>query len=311
MNTIEVRQITKIYRKGFRGIKVPAVVDLSFNVGNGKITGFVGPNGAGKTTTIKMITGLVFPTSGTVLLNGKSVADVKARRGVAYLTEQPYFYAHLTVSEMLDFSARLIQLPSSSVSGEIDRVLELVEMNHKRTAKIRELSKGMQQRINMASALLGSPHTLILDEPMSGMDPPGRRLFRKLMTRLNREGCTLFFSTHVLDDVETLCDDVVVLQQGKLVYSGMVASLLEQGFTGTEIVIGTIGETLQSELKNAGCTFAPATAENGSIVTIPKNGSLSDVQKLLCENGCYPKSIQQRSMTLEELLYQRKPGSAS
>jgi ABC-2 type transport system ATP-binding protein len=309
MNAIEVKNITKIYRKGVRGVKVPAVTDLSFSVNKGTITGFVGPNGAGKTTTIKMITGLAFPTAGNIHINGKDASEVKSRAGVAYLSEQPYFYTHLTVTEMLRFTAHLIELPPSSISGEIGRVLQLVEMAHKKDAKIKELSKGMQQRINMASTLLGSPTTLILDEPMSGMDPPGRRLFRKLIAQLHEEGSTLFFSTHVLEDIETLCDDVVVLQEGKLVYSGEVAALIEQGFIGIEMNTGKLEEPVRKELEEMGCTLTDRGAGNDWVVMVPKNRDPSRVQQYLYRHDCFPQSISRRSMTLETLLYQQKPGS--
>lgn len=306
MHAIEVNNVTKIYRKGVRGIRIPAVVDLSFSVTKGTVTGFVGPNGAGKTTTIKMAIGLVFPTAGTLRIHGRDACRPEARQGVAYLSEQPYFYSHLTVEEMLRFTGRLIRLPPSSLSGEIGRVLELVELAHRKRAKIRELSKGMQQRLNMAQALLGSPHTLVLDEPMSGMDPPGRRLFRELMRSLHDEKRTLFFSTHVLDDVEMLCDDVIVLQKGRLSYAGKVSTLLEEGFSGTEIVTGTLIEKCRARLRDAGCSITLSEPDGACTVLVPATGDAKAAQGILHEYSIWPESVVRRSMPLEELLYRRE-----
>lgn len=310
MHAIEVENVTKIYRKGFRAVRVTAVSDLSFTVRKGAITGFVGPNGAGKTTTIKMLEGLVYPTRGALRINGKDAASPRARSGVVFLSEQPYFYAHLTAGEMLRFTAGLIRMAPSQVRSEIHRVLETVELSHKIGSKIKELSKGMQQRLNMAQALLGSPHTLVLDEPMSGMDPPGRRLFREIMEQLRNEGRTLFFSTHVLDDIEAVCDDVVVLQNGKLNYAGGVRELLERGFIGTELVTGEIPQECREALENTGCRLLHDAQRGEWTLFVPKKGNVAAMQHLLFEKGAVPRRVVPRSMTLEELLYQRKPEAA-
>jgi ABC-2 type transport system ATP-binding protein len=311
MDAIEVKNITKIYRKGLRGIKIPAVTDLSFSVRKERITGFVGPNGAGKTTTIKMITGLVFPTSGCVVVSGKNASDPSARAGLSYLSEQPYFYAHLNVTEMLRFVARLLRLPAGTIAAEINRVLGLVELSHKARSKVKELSKGMQQRLNMAQALLGNPHTLVLDEPMSGMDPPGRRLFREILCKLRDEKKTLFFSTHVLDDIESVCDDVIVLEQGKCAYAGAVSTLLDEGFLGTEIVTGSLSEEIREKVINAGCTIRQITTGDECVLFLEKNGDTAQILRLLAGSSVYPQLVIRRTMTLETLLYHRTAGGAS
>ncbi len=308
MYSIEVDNIAKIYRKGLRATKVPAVIDLSFTVRKGSITGFVGPNGAGKTTAIKMMLGLVRPTKGVVRINGRDASSPSARDGVSFLPEQPYFYSHLTVEEMLRFTADLIEIPPGDINGEIHRVLETVELMHKKKMKIKELSKGMQQRLSMAQALLGNSHTFILDEPMSGMDPPGRRLFREILAGLRKEEKTVFFSTHVLDDVEAVCDDVVVLAHGRLTYSGKVAELLDEGFLGTEIVFK--GQPAADEcLKDKDLKF---DKEKGKwTLFVPKNEDVESILRRIQQNGLFPVSIVKRNMTLEELLYRRKTGGAS
>jgi ABC-2 type transport system ATP-binding protein len=302
MAAIEIKDLSKIYRKGFWGIKVPAVTELSFSVNEGGITGFVGPNGAGKTTTIKMIMGLVRPTKGNVFLYGKDASKPQSRKKIAYLSEQPYFYGHLTVSEALRFVANLIKLPQDIIKKSIDEVLVTVELTGKEKTKVKELSKGMQQRLNMAQALLGDPHTLILDEPMSGMDPPGRRLFRGLFSKLAQNGKTIFFSTHVLEDIESVCNEVVVLSKGKLSYSGGVAQLLAKGFLGTGMVVGGLDGEMISYLEKAGSKIIPVDTGMFEIF-IPSGKDISAVQKYLASNDKYCESIEKRAMPLEELLY--------
>ena len=307
MNAIELKKVFKTYRKGFRAVKVPAVTDLSFVVRTGRITGFVGPNGAGKTTTIKMITGLVHPTSGTLELDGLRAGTPASRKSVAYLSEQPYFYQHLTVEETLHFTSRLIGIPHAGVRSEAARVLETVELEAKRNVKVKELSKGMQQRLNMAQALLGNPRILILDEPMSGMDPPGRRLFRDIIRSLKDEDRTVFFSTHVLDDIESACDDVVVLQQGRLTYCGDVGSLLDKGFTGTEIITAPLTGDLLVTLEKTGCAVSRS---NGTelVLFVNRHDDPAVQLKILADHAVFPKQVVRRAMRLEEVLYNPSDG---
>ncbi|MCX7725319.1 MAG: ABC transporter ATP-binding protein [Chitinispirillaceae bacterium] len=311
MDAIEIRNVTKIYKKGIKATKVIAVENLSFSVKKGLVTGFVGPNGAGKTTTIKMIMGLVFPTKGEIYLHGKNSIFPKAREKVAFLSEQPYFYPHLSVREMLEFTAKLLKISDKKIPEEIERVLKTVELSHKIEAKIRELSKGMQQRLNMALALLGDPETFILDEPMSGMDPPGRRLFREIMKELKLKGKTLFFSTHVLDDIESVCDEVVVLKDGKLNFCGKVTSLLEEGFIGTEIVIDCFDSELINSLSSAGLNINTDRKESEGIIKIfvPRTANVETLKSILREKKIFPLSITRCSKTLEELLYGKREDS--
>jgi ABC-2 type transport system ATP-binding protein len=302
MHAIELINVSKWYRKDFWAKRSCAVSDVSFSVKRGCVTGFVGPNGAGKTTSIKMIMGLVFPDSGTISLYGKATSDALSRKGIAYLSEQPYFYGHLTVEESLRFASELLKLPGDSIDSEIKRVLTEVELFDKNRAKVKSLSKGMQQRLNMAQALLGKPHTMILDEPMSGMDPPGRRLFRQLFKKLASSGTTIFFSTHVLDDIEAVCDEVVVLSKGKLHYSGRVDSLLQKGYQGKEFLISGLSNEIHELLSNKGCSlkvheddmtalFVPSGIDPGAIQTVMKSGSIQY------------HAITDKRMSLEELLY--------
>ncbi|MFP4165242.1 MAG: ABC transporter ATP-binding protein [Chitinispirillaceae bacterium] len=307
MDALKIENVTKIYRRGFKGVKITAVSDLSFSVKENRICGFVGPNGAGKTTTIKMTMGLVRPTRGKIFINGVSSSLPESRRGVAYVSEQPYFYRHLTVSETLDFSARLIGIQGPSIDDEKKRVLKTVELTGRENSRIRDFSKGMQQRLNMACGLLGNPKLLIFDEPMSGLDPPSRRLFRNLFRRLGEEGRTVFFSTHVLDDIEAVCDDVVVLDSGKPRYTGKVSALMERGALGTELAVPQVPDALAREFTAEGCTLTPL--QDGNVLLfVPPEKKQFDFQRRLSEQNVYCVSVNKRTMPLETLLYGKAKG---
>jgi ABC-2 type transport system ATP-binding protein len=302
MSVLEIDNITKVYRRGFRAVRVNAVTGVSFALAGNRVTGFVGPNGAGKTTTIKMAMGLVRPTAGRITLMGKSAALPAARESVAYVSEQPYFHKHLTVGETVDFYARLVGVGRPSVAAERKRVLDAVELSGREKSKVHSLSKGLQQRLNMACGLLGDPKFLIFDEPMSGLDPPSRRLFRALFKKLSDDGRAIFFSTHVLEDVEAVCQDVVVLDGGKLRFTGSVASLLDKGTLGTELTVSSLPDNLADDFRADGAEISQLP-EGGATVFIPIKTDAEAYQRKLYENGVFCRSIQKRSMPLESLLY--------
>ena len=302
MSIIFFQSISKTYRKGFKATPVKAVQDLTCNISSGCITGFVGPNGAGKTTTMKMIMGLVKPSCGSISIRSTDASLPKAREKVAYVSEQPYFYRHLSVSESLRFTADLLGIPGADIKGEIKRVLETVELGGKENLRIREMSKGMQQRLNMANGLLGNPELLILDEPMSGLDPPARRLFRNLFKTLGKEGKTIFFSTHVLEDIEIVCDEVIVLDKGQLRYSGKVSTLLEQGYMGTELLVQDLPDQLVSQFEEKG--WYVTGFENGSSqIFVPSVDKSFECQKTLNQHQIFCESVVKRTKPLETLLY--------
>lgn len=308
MSAIEIKNLSKFYKKDFWSKKNPAVMGLSFSIKEGVVTGFVGPNGAGKTTTIKMMMGLVKPSAGSISLGGIDSSKSVSRKNVAYLSEQPYFYGHLSVQETLRFSANLLKISSRKISSEIEKVLFLVELTGKENIKVKNLSKGMQQRLNMAQTLLGDPHTLILDEPMSGMDPPGRRLFRNLFNELASKGKTIFFSTHVLEDIESVCSEVVVLSKGRLSYCGKVSSLLANGFSGTDLLVGKLIEEEIQTLRESECVVSEPQKGKWKIF-IPAEKDVLQIQKYLASHDKFCESITGRSMRLEDLLYKNKDGS--
>jgi len=305
MAVLEVQSVSKAFRAELWSRRVMAVRELSFSLDREGIVGFVGPNGAGKTTTIKIVLGLMRPTSGTVTLYGRPALDPASRRAVAYVSEQPYFYTHLTVAESLGFIADLRGIARGSVAAEIRRVLDAVDLADASGRKVRELSKGMQQRLNMAQALMGDPELFIFDEPMSGMDPPGRSLFRRLFADLRRAGKTIFFSTHILEDVEALCDRVVVLSKGERTYDGPVADLLARGFEGTELAVSGLTAAARDELTGQGCTVRDA-GPGLQAIFVPAGSDVHRAQDVVRRAGLYCESIVQRRKSLETLLYAQK-----
>jgi len=210
-----------------RGKKV-AVNGLNLKVQAGEVFGFLGPNGAGKTTTMNVMLGFVNPTSGSAFLFGVDVREPIARQRIGYLPELTYYYKFLTGEELLRFYARVFGIPSRDADKRIDQLLKLVELEYARKRLIKTYSKGMQQRVGLAQALINDPDLLILDEPTSGLDPLGRMKVREIIQRLKNEGKTVFFSSHELGEVETVCDRVAIINQGELKTEGRVADLIEQ-----------------------------------------------------------------------------------
>jgi ABC-2 type transport system ATP-binding protein len=226
MATIEILGLEKVYTVGFwRKKPKPALHPLTLRIEDGEIFGFLGPNGAGKTTTLKLLMSLIFPTSGSARILGKEWTDPAVKSQIGFLPEQPYFYDYLTARELLDYYGRLSGVPGKELSKRIDAVLARVGLQEKGGVQLRKFSKGMLQRVGIAQAILHDPKVLFFDEPMSGLDPMGRREVRDLMEQLKREGKTVFFSTHILSDAEALCDRVAVIHLGQLRAVGAVAEL--------------------------------------------------------------------------------------
>jgi ABC-2 type transport system ATP-binding protein len=205
-----------------------AVDGLNLSVNQGEVFGFLGPNGAGKTTTMNVLLGFINATSGDAYLFGTTVREPIARQRIGYLPELTYYYKFLSAEELLRFYARIFKIPKADTDRRIDDVLKLVELEHARKRQIKTYSKGMQQRVGLAQALINNPDLLILDEPTSGLDPIGRMKVREIIQRLKAEGKTVFFSSHELGEVETVCDRVAILDQGQLKLEGRVSDLAEQ-----------------------------------------------------------------------------------
>jgi ABC-2 type transport system ATP-binding protein len=214
---IEIEGLTKDYAVGFWRKRMRRSLDsLTLQVQEGEAFGFLGPNGAGKTTTLKLLMSLIFPTAGTARVRGRSIDDVRMHREIGYLPEQPYFYDYLTARELLDYYARFFGYPAVERRQRVTLFLERVGLANEGNVQLRKFSKGMLQRVGIAQAIVHDPQVVFLDEPMSGLDPVGRREVRDIILDLKRQGRTVFFSTHILSDAEMLCDRVAVLLGGKL-----------------------------------------------------------------------------------------------
>jgi ABC-2 type transport system ATP-binding protein len=244
---ILTEDLTKDYAVGFwRKRPYRALDRLSLEVRAGEIFGFLGPNGAGKTTTLKLLMQLVFPTSGRAEILGRPVGDVAMRRRIGYLAENPYFYDYLTAEELLSYFASLFGFSAADRKARVARLLDEVGIAGERRLQLRKFSKGMLQRVGIAQALINDPEVVFLDEPMSGLDPLGRREVRALMLRLRDEGRTVFFSSHILADAEALCSRVAILAGGRLTATGALSEMLAFEVRGWELVVSDLApEALQ------------------------------------------------------------------
>ena len=234
---IEIEGLTKDYAVGFWRKKTRRSLDhLDLRVNEGEAFGFLGPNGAGKTTTLKLLMGLIFPTSGSAQVRGRSIAEVGMHREIGYMPEQPYFYDYLTARELLDYFARFFGFSAAERQERIKKFLERVGLAGSADVQLRKFSKGMLQRVGIAQAILHDPQVIFLDEPMSGLDPVGRREVRDIILELKKQGRTIFFSTHILSDAEMLCDRVAVLVGGKLQGVGAPREIVSMDVQGMEIL---------------------------------------------------------------------------
>jgi len=236
MNVIlEVRNLRVEYRTpNWEESRRLAVDNLNLQVRAGEVFGFLGPNGAGKTTTMNVLLGFVNATAGDAFLFGVNVREPIARQRIGYLPELTYYYKFLTAEEILRFYAKIFAIPRSEADRRIEKLLKLVELESARKRPLRTYSKGMQQRVGLAQALINDPDLLILDEPTSGLDPLGRMKVRSIIQRLKSEGKTVFFSSHELGEVETVCDRVAIINKGRLMVEGPVAELAKKHQTNLE-----------------------------------------------------------------------------
>ena len=247
MSAIVTKKLSKIYRELGKASK-KSLDDLDLTIEENEVYGFLGRNGAGKTTTIKILCSLLKPTSGEAFVFGKNVRTPEARRLIGYLPEQPYFYEYLTPQETIDFYGCLQKLDKAERQRQWDKLSELLDLRDIADQRIKGFSKGMRQRIGFAVALVGDPPLLILDEPMSGLDPIGRRMIRDLIMRCRDEKKTLFFSSHVMSDVEQICDRVSILVKGRLTHRGRIDQLLGRETKSVELTVSGLDDTTRSNL---------------------------------------------------------------
>lgn len=302
-NLIEVRALRKTFRIGFFGRRVDAVKGVSFEVRRREIFGFLGPNGAGKTTTIKMLTGLIQPTGGEAFLFGARVPSAEARRRIGFLPENPYVYPYLTPREFVSLCGRLSGLTGTSLSDRTMTMLTKVGIAYAADRPVRRLSKGMLQRTGLAAALVSDPELLILDEPMSGLDPVGRKEVRDIILEERASGRTIFFSTHILNDVEAMCDRVTILRDGEVVVSGALRTLLRGDVLRTDITVGGMSAALRKTLQASGCRVHARA--DVVVVEVEGDKQVAETLRAALDAGAQIIEVAPRRETLEDLFLRR------
>lgn len=305
---IEIEKLTKDYMVGFwRPRPQRALEDLSLEVFQGEIFGFLGGNGAGKTTTLKLLMSLIFPTSGKARILGQSIDDVSMHQHIGYLPEAPYFYDYLTAKELLDYCGKIFGMSAELRAERIKQLLKLVDMERAADTQLRKFSKGMLQRIGIAQALVNDPKIVFMDEPMSGLDPIGRREVRDIISSLRDQGKTVFFSTHILSDVEVLCDRVAILRRGKLVGYGKLNELHGQSDRSMEIIAHNIPEAALDKFKAR--TISLKCTASGVNFTVEDESKVDGVLSLIRESKGNLISVQPVKAALEDFFVREKDPS--
>ena len=302
MSVIEITNLTKDYEVGFlRKRKVRALDGLSLSIDGGQIFGFLGANGAGKTTTLKLLMRLIFPTTGNARILGHDIQDVRMHQRIGYLPENPYFYDYLTAREFLDYCAQIFGFPAAVRKKRAADLLARVKLDEKRwDTQLRKFSKGMLQRVGLAQSLVNDPEIVFLDEPMSGLDPVGRREVRDLIAALRDEGKTVFMCSHILSDIEVLCDRVAILKKGRLAQVGYLDELRKktEGPNRMEVMAtGTDANALRKHLPDAELAPTPS----GLRIEIASEDEIEKVIAALRQAGGKIVSIQPVKQSLEEL----------
>jgi len=306
---VRAEGLSKTFRVGFFGRRLEVVKDLSFGVGRGEIFGLLGPNGAGKTTTLKMLLGFITPTRGGASVAGHPAGSLAARRKLGYLPENPVLYEFLTGVEYLRFAGCLAGLSRTDARARAARLLEEVGLAGRADRAIRGFSKGMVQRLGLAQALIADPEIVILDEPMSGLDPIGRKDVRDLIFKLREEGRTILFSTHILSDVEAICDRVGIVAFGKLTDCGSLAELVAPGVRSVELVADGVPQLLAERLAREGARVM--SRDRSLVLTFPAEAPAQKAARALLEGGATLVSLTPHRQTLEELFVQRAGGASA
>jgi ABC-2 type transport system ATP-binding protein len=297
---IRTSGLTKVFVSDWRRTRTVAVDRLDLEVGEGEIYGFLGPNGAGKTTAIKLLLGLLRPTSGSAEVLGEDASGLAHRALLGYLPENPYFYDYLTGREFVDFCARLCGIADAVRRERVPRLLELVGLERAADVRLRKYSKGMLQRVGLAQALVNEPRVLILDEPQSGLDPVGRKEVRELIRRLREEGRTVLFSSHILADAEMICDRVGIMDRGRLVATGRLDELLHARVRAVEFEADGLGDAARASLRKQAAVFL----EEGTRVrfTLPGDeGQVPQVLAAIAAGGGRPVAVTPVHETLEDV----------
>jgi ABC-2 type transport system ATP-binding protein len=303
---LEVQDLHKTFRIGFFRKRIEAVRGISFKVEPGEMLGFVGPNGAGKTTTMKMILQLIYPTRGHVKLFGAPTGDPKARLRLGYLPENPYIYTYLRAPEFLDLCGRLTGLDGNTRRKRSDMLLEKLGLTHAIDRPIGKFSKGMMQRLGFCQALLHDPELLILDEPFSGLDPIGRKDIRDTLLEQRAAGKTLLMTSHVLSDVELLCDHVAIVQRGQLVAAGKLDQLLKPEVRRVEIELENVSAELREKLEKQAMSMR--ALHQHTVVVVEGDANVPAMLKLAIDAGAQVHAVIPHRETLEDLFVRKAVG---
>jgi ABC-2 type transport system ATP-binding protein len=304
MLALETIELTKDYRLGFwRNRTMRALDRLNLRVEAGEVFGLLGPNGAGKTTTLKLLFRLIFPTTGTARVLGMQLGDLSLRFRVGYLPENPSFYEHLTAQEFLNYVASLFRLSAADRRRRLSELIDQLGLAASRNLPLRRFSKGMIQRLGIAQALINDPDVVFLDEPMSGLDPLGRREVREVILRLKERQKTVFFSTHILADAETLCDRVAVLHHGRLQGCGELNTILCLGVSTTELVL----EGPSAEVMVALRPYASSVIRTGERVRfeIPEEANVQEALEIILRGRTKLISVNPVKRSLEDYFLQK------
>jgi ABC-2 type transport system ATP-binding protein len=300
MHAIQCEKLCKDYRTGFWRRRSRVLHDLDLTVEAGETFGYLGPNGAGKTTTLKILLGLVRPTAGRALILGGDVTQAQARTRVGFLPETPSYYEYLTAEEFLLHIARLTGLPDRGAREQVPALLDQAGLTRARATQLRKFSKGMLQRLGLAQALLGDPHLVILDEPMSGLDPIGRKEVRDTILRLRAEGRTVFFSTHIIPDVEMICDRVGILMGGRLVRVGRLSELLSTEVESIDVTVADCSPDLVAALTHEAAQ--PPLVEGSCLLfRLVREDAVTPFLRRVAEAGGRVLAVTPQKRSLEEI----------
>jgi ABC-2 type transport system ATP-binding protein len=301
----------KDFRPGFGLRRKRVLHGVTFEVREGEIFGFVGPNGAGKTTTLKILMGLIRPTEGLASILGCDVAESGFRNQIGFLPENPYFYPFLTAREILDFYARLSGVDSGRRAARVDELLEIVNLSYAADARLRTYSKGMLQRVGVAQALINDPEVVFFDEPMSGLDPIGRKEIRDVLLSLRAAGKTVFMTTHILHDVEMICDRVAIIVKGAIRHQGCIEDFLPDSTVSTDIVLSQLPADAATDMEEDFSVEMRGLGERVELRVSEKQ--VGDVLEAALRSGAHVVSVTPHRSSLEEVFLsavQEEEGSA-
>jgi ABC-2 type transport system ATP-binding protein len=296
---VHVKDVVKDFRPGFGVRRKRVLHGIGFEVRRGEIFGFVGPNGAGKTTTLKILLGLIHATSGEASILGHGVQETAFRRDVGFLPENPYFYDYLTGREILHFYARLSGVPGERRVRRVEELLEAVSLRHAADDRLRTYSKGMLQRIGIAQALVHDPQVVFLDEPMSGLDPLGRKEIRDLILRLHADGKTIFMNTHILTDVEMLCDRVAIIVKGHIRYEGRIEDFLPVSERRCDVTLANLAPELAESFEQRYGAKLSGRGENVVFEIAEKHAG--EVIRAALDAGAELRALEPRRVSLESI----------